>query len=483
MVFDHINVMSGYPQPDIDMFCSFATEHRRRECPGIVQASCKRGIHRPGHPHNDDGGNQSRSVMGGEWAMFDKDMSWRQVPVRLDAKRWSTWPRSRTVLVVVHTVTTGQRLLDAVALLAGDLRVQVVFTMARDVFSNGVPEFLDTLRAVVLPWEQAVETRFDLALAAAYEGIHQLHAPVVVLPHGAGYNKFVSAGDRKRVLPERGTYGLGRQWLIRDGALVPAAIVLAHREELVRLAHSCPEATSVAAVVGDPSYDCIRASLPSRALYRAALGARPDQQLIVVSSTWGPNSLLARSSALLAQLLAELPHEGYRIALLLHPNAWNAHGEWQVVSWLSGLRRSGLALVSQHADWRGVLVAADHVVGDHGSATLYGTATGVPVMLAGTGDADTDPGSPMGELGSVAPRLDPARPLLRQLQRSLRACPRDDLARISARISSEPGQFARNMRALVYRTMKLRPLGPCAPVEPAALPVLVQGRPHESARS
>ena len=411
--------------------------------------------------------------------MLDESVGWRQVPVRLDAKRWSTWPGCRTVLVVVHTVTTGQRLLDVVGLLAGDLRVQVVFTMARDVFSNGVPDFLGGLKAVVLPWEQAVETRFDLALAAAYEGIHQLHAPVVVLPHGAGYNKFVSTADRNRIVHDRGTYGLGRQWLMRDGALVPAAIVLAHRDELVRLGRSCPEATSAAAVVGDPSYDCIQASLPLRALYREALGARPDQQLIVVASTWGPNSLLAREKTLLTQLLSELPGQDYRIALLLHPNAWNAHGEWQVISWLSEARRAGLAVVSQHADWRGVLVAADHIVGDHGSATLYGTATGAPVMLAGYCDPDTDPGSPMGELGSVAPRLDLGRPLLRQVQRSLRTCRREDLARVSARISSEPGLFARRMRTLMYRAMKLRPAGACPTVRPARLPVLVQGLPHD----
>ena len=411
------------------------------------------------------------------------DVSWRQVPVRLDAQRWATWQGKRTVLVVVHTVTTGQRLLDVVDLLADDLRVQVIFTMAPDVFSNGVPAFLAGLRAVVLPWEQAVETRFDLALAASYGGIHQLHAPVVVLPHGAGYNKFVSEGRPSGAAHRRGTYGLGRQWLVRDGALVPAALVLSHREDLVRLGRDCPEAVPVAAVVGDPCYDRIRQSLPERALYRAALGAQPNQRVVVVSSTWGPHSLLAQSSALLGRLLAELPVREYRVALLLHPNAWSAHGEWQVNSWLSALRRAGLAVVSQHADWRGVLVAADHIIGDHGSTTLYGAATGASILLAGYSASDTDPASVMGELGTVAPRLDPDRPLLKQLERSVRACRREDLERVAARISSEPGRFARNMRVLMYRRMRLRPVGACPPGEPAGLPVLVQAQPTLGSRS
>jgi hypothetical protein len=410
---------------------------------------------------------------------FISENEWRQVPVRLDAERWTSRPGCRKVLVVVHTVTSGQRLLDAVRLLDGDLRVQVMFTMAPDVFSNGVQEFLASLRGVVLPWHQAVETRFALALAAGYEGVHQLHAPVIVLPHGAGYNKFVVDGRNPRPGHELDVYGLSRQWLMRDGAVVPAAVVLSHREDLARLGRMCPEALPVATVVGDSCYDCIRASLPQRALYRAALGIRPDQQFVLATSTWGPHSLLAQAHGLLDRLMFELPREEYRVALLLHPNAWNAHGEWQIRSWLAGLRRAGLALVSQHSDWRGVLVAADRIVGDHGSMSLYGAAAGVPVQMAGFPVGDVDPSSPMGELGSLAPRLALDRPLRRQLAGTSAAAGPDDYLRVAARISSEPGRFARNMRDLMYRKLRLRQAaGSRNPVtEPAGLPVLVRDQP------
>src|SRR4051812_39517861 len=116
---------------------------------------------------------------------------WCQVPIGVDAARWVTRRSSRTVLVVVHTVTSGQRLLDVVRLLEGDLRVQVVFTTGPDVFNNGVPEFLRRVGGVVLPWRQATQHRFDLAVAAAYGGIEDIHAPLVVVPHGAGFNKRV----------------------------------------------------------------------------------------------------------------------------------------------------------------------------------------------------------------------------------------------------------------------------------------------------
>lgn len=404
----------------------------------------------------------------------------RHVPVRLDVERWATRRTRRRVLVVVHTVIAGQRLLDAIRLLEGDIRVQTFFTQAPDVFSNGVGDFLERLGGLVLPWSQAVHTHFDLALAAGHGSLHELQAPVVVLPHGAGHNKVVPVVPRDRSAAHRpgahrGAYGLSRQRLVRDGAVVPEAIVLAHQEELTRLGQDCPEAVPAAEVVGDPCFDRIVASLPSRALYREALGVRGRQRLVLACSTWGPDSLLGHEWSTLERLVAELPPDEYRTAALLHPHVWNAHGAWQVRTWLAGLARSGLILVSPHADWTGAVVAADHIVGDHGSVTLYGAMTGAPVLMAGSPDAAVDPGSPMAELMSFAPRLRGDRPVWQQLKRSsvLRRAPRYE--RVAARITSEPGRFARRMRALLYRKLRLRaPAGRGTVTEPARLPLAVR---------
>lgn len=384
------------------------------------------------------------------------DAPWRHVPVRLDVERWATRRVRRKVLAVVHTVVSGKRILEAVRIFEGDLRIQVVFTAAPDVFSNGVAEFLEGLKAVVLPWHQAIEIEFDLAVAAAHGAIHEVHAPVIVLPHGAGHNKFIPDGRRGRVAP-REVYGLNRQWLVRDGVVVPDTVVLSHKEDLARLGRECPEALPAAKVVGDPYYDRLVASLPSRALYRAALGAGPRQRLVVVSSTWGPRSLLAQAPQVLEKLMAELPRDEFRVAAMMHPHAWNAHGEWQIRTWLAELCRSGLVLVSQHADELGPLVAADHVVCDHGSMALYAAATGAPVLMASYPEADVSPESPLAELGSFAPRLSCERPMRKQLDRSSAAHRSEQYARVAARITSEPGRFDRNMRALLYRKLRLRP--------------------------
>ena len=399
----------------------------------------------------------------------------RHVPVRPDVEYWATREIRRKVLAVVHTVTAGQRLLEAIRLLEGDARVQVFFTAAPDVFSNGVAAFLEGLRGLVLPWSQAVQTPFDLALAAGHGSLHELHAPVIVLPHGAGHNKIVPGRRRGRaVAARRSVYGLSRQRLVRDGAVVPEAIVLAHQEELARLGRECPEALPVAEVVGDPCFDRITASLPARALYREALGARPGQRLVLACSTWGPNSLLGHSLEVLERLVAELPREEFRVATLLHPHVWNGHGEWQVRAWLARLGRSGLTVLSHYADWVGALVAADYIVGDHGSVTLYGAMTGVPVLMATLPDADVDPGSPLAELGSFAPRLHGDRPLREQFKRSSATYRAQRHQRVAARITSEPGRFARKMRALLYRKLRLRAPAGRPTTEPARLPFTVR---------
>ena len=116
---------------------------------------------------------------------------WRQVPVGPGAGRWITRTGCKTVLMVVHTVTMGQRLTKLLPLFETDQRVQVVFTAGPHAFGNGVARLLRRLDGVVIPWEQATETPFDLALAAGYPSVHELRAPLIIVPHGAAYNKLV----------------------------------------------------------------------------------------------------------------------------------------------------------------------------------------------------------------------------------------------------------------------------------------------------
>ncbi|GLZ06018.1 hypothetical protein Acsp03_34840 [Actinomadura sp. NBRC 104412] len=386
---------------------------------------------------------------------------WRRGPIGPEADRWATRRTCKSVLVVVHTVTSGQRLLDAVGVLENDLRIQVYFTQAPDEFGSGVPEFLSGLGAARMPWDQATSTTFDLAIAASHGGVHRVRAPLIVMPHGAGHGKLVSrrAG---RAAGARLVYGLDAQRLVHDGALVPAALVLAHRDDRRELARSCPEALAVASVVGDPCHDRLRASLDRRPLYKMALGVGDGRKLVVVASTWGPRSLLGSRPDLWPRLLSELPEEEFQVVTLLHPNAWHGHGEFQVRSWLADCLRRGLSLVPPEADWRAVLAAADWVIGDHGSVTTYAAVTGAPVLLGGFPGSEVNPDSAQALLGAVAPRVSGRGSLRRQLLRAADGFTPERYRAVVERITSEPGRFDRNLQRLIYRLLRLR--------RPAAVP-------------
>lgn len=401
-------------------------------------------------------------------------MEWRQVPVGLDAQRWITRIGCKTVLVVVHTVTTAQRLADVARLVESDRRIQVIFTAAPDVFSNGVSDLLRDLGGLVISWEQATRSTFDLALAAAYGSVHELHAPLIVLPHGASYNKLAVRRTTRGAVASRGVYGLDPQSLVQGGSVVPAAIVLPHKADLAVLGRQCPQALPVAVVAGDPCYDRILASRFLRPQYRRALGVSDAHKLVVTTSTWGSRSLFGQAADVLERMLVELPAAQYRVVTLMHPNVWFGHGPRQVRAWLQDAVCRGLALVPPTSDWMGTLVAADLVVCDQGSVGVYAAAANVPVVLAQFPDDDVAPGSASAVLGASVPRLRMDRPLAEQFARAEAGDRLPVSETVARRITSEPGRFHRNMRRLMYRMLGLGQPAAISAAVPAAIPVLAR---------
>lgn len=383
------------------------------------------------------------------------DVEWVRGPFGLAAAEGQTCISERTVLVAVHTVTAGTRLADVVPLLEGDRRVQVVFTWPPwSLVSGGVARYLDRLGGVVLPWQQAIQARFDLALAASYGLLHQVHAPVMTLPHGVGYNKYPPRRHGHGPAAPREVAGLERAELIHRGRVIPSAIVVSTRRHLRRLRELCPEAAPVAVVGGDPCYDRLAASLPLRGTYRRALGIG-GHKLVAVSSTWGPGSLAQGCPDLLPRLIAELPAGTYRVAAILHPNAWYWHGPRQVRAWHADCIRRGLILVPPEEGWRAIVAAADLVIGDHGSVTYYAAAAGIPVLLGAFPAEHVVPGSPVADLGATAPRLRQGERFAPQLEQAAAAWPRHAAAALRREVTDAPGQAARIVRSVMYRLMNL----------------------------
>ncbi|WP_043843682.1 hypothetical protein [Amycolatopsis taiwanensis] len=368
-----------------------------------------------------------------------------------DEGRWGTFDCERTVLFVARTMTSAIRLLEAWDIFRGDFRVKVVFTVDdTSRFSTGVPALLRTAGVPeVLPWENLREASFDLAVSASENiDFSAVKSRTVVLPHGLGFNKYVpdvrGSGTRLAGLPPAEA--------LRSGRVV---VVLSHPEQEHQLRAACPEIAGHTAVTGDPTYDRLLASEGLRDRYRLRLGTG-NRRLILLSSTWRAESQLGRWRTLPLQLLAELPADEYQVAAVLHPNIWAWYGEAQVRTWFADAVEAGLVLLPPDQGWQAALVAADQVVGDHGSMSLHAAALGKPLLLAAYG-TEVVPGTPIDELGRTAGHLDPRHGLREQLDKAAATHDPRRFDGLTARVFAHVGDSTRRLRDLLYAELDLAP--------------------------
>lgn len=339
---------------------------------------------------------------------------------------------------MASTVSMAQRLLDIAALLCEDRRVQMYFTVPPHPVNSGTAEVLAACGAPLLPWEQARSEHFDLAVTAGNGHLNEVDAPVAIFSHGASRNKRARPRGRGSIPVTGPVIGFSRPELIHSGMLVPSLLALAHDRELSLLEEGCPEALPIAAVVGDPCYDRITEAMAQRQRYRDALGLTAGQKLVVATSTHRDGSLFGSAPHILERLAWELPQPGYATALLTHPNIWAVHGSYQVRAWLAGCTRHGMTIVPPEVDWQPIVMAADYIIGDHGSVTLYAAAAGIPVLLGAFPAPEIHPESGAAVLGAHMPRITGNVPLDEQLQRADREFDPAAVAQAAATISSQP---------------------------------------------
>ncbi|MEU5837275.1 hypothetical protein ABZ820_26895 [Streptomyces diacarni] len=388
-----------------------------------------------------------------------------RAPVGRDAHRWSTFRGERTLVIAARTVTSTVRVLETLPdLLRDDARVTVVFAYdPTSAFNEGVLELLHAAGCRVAPWEQLGQIAPDLILSASENiDVPEGDCPVLVLPHGVGFQKFVP--DSRS--PHERLSGVVPDSLLESGR---AWLAVSHPAQEEQLLATHPKSAGHTLLVGDPCFDELVSSHKRRRAYREALGVAEHQRLVMVSSTWGPTSLLGRFPQLLPRLIAQLPCDEYRVGAIVHPNVWSAHGAWQIRTLQSSALDAGLLLMPAIHAWRPALVAADVLIGDHGSVTLYGAAAGTPLLLAAFGD-DAVPGTAVHTLSSAAPRLDTRGSLRRQVEDVIREHTPQRYATVTTQAFAEPGHALARLRTALYRLLKL-PEPSSLPPTPPVLPV------------
>ena len=387
---------------------------------------------------------------------------WLRVPVGEQSEVWSTARFERSVLVAARTLTITLWGLDFLDEVLADSRVQMLFSVddkKPSAFWRSAASLLRRVDAATVPWSQATSMTFDLAVSFSFSGsLDRLRCPLMLGLHGASLGKYGA-------LPSGGRFPLPRLSEARDDT-APTTVVIPHRDERARYGDVGSGVDF--AVAGDPCLDRLLASVPRRNHYRRALGVESDQRLVAVSSTWGPDALLATMPDIATLLTAALPADEYRVALIIHPNIWTGHSGWQVRAWLKRARDAGVLAIAPWTNaWRGALVASDVVVHDHGSVALYAAALDKPLLTVPVESDDLIGDSLTAELGRRAPTLDANRPLRPQIDAAMAGHDRGAYQDIAGRVSSCPGESLRRHRDLIYRLMRLE----APPVEPRVLAV------------
>ncbi|MFG2500700.1 translation initiation factor 2 [Streptomyces sp. NPDC048441] len=372
----------------------------------------------------------------------------------------------RAVLFAARSAVALYRLLDVLPVFSGDARITRLFTLVpgsdfgADAFSA-----IDALGGRTVPWSEACGRSYDLIVAASPKGdLRLLRGPQVLIPHGAGFNKSI----RDEGSADSAS-GLDPEYLRRTHDHAPAALhALAHPDQVARLAAMDPQAARRAKVIGDLTLERVLASACLRDRYRAALGTGA-RKLLVLASTWGPESLVRRHPGLPAALATRLPYDEYQLALVIHPNERSLLGTYELNERLAPALDAGLILPDPHEEWASALIAADTLVTDHGSAALYYCAAqDRPVVSVHPGGGELIPGSPMAVLLDRVPQLGQAEDITDAL-RAYRQGP--GRAAAQAAFASAGGAVDR-LRTEVYALLGLAPPthGATPPLLPSPAP-------------
>lgn len=388
---------------------------------------------------------------------------------------WNTLSTERSVVLGVHTVTAALRLVDIAALLGPDPRIGLVYTRVPDRLGDGVDDILWKWKVKRIPWKEVTGSSppYDLAIGAS---LHQLGSIPAkrrfATPHGAGYNKRWPNWAWSGPDETRPTYGLDSASLLDElGRPIVDAINLSHHDQVDILLRQCPQAVGTAVIGGDPAFDRLIVSVADRQHYRRRLGVLERQKLVAVTSTWGQASLLSIHSHLLPRLLDKLTAT-HRVILTLHPAVWSAHSSQQIEAVLGEARSRGLGVLDAGEDWRGLLVAADYLIGDHCSVSVYGAARGLPFLLSHFAEEEIDPKSVMAELARNSPQLDECASLLDQLETAREAQPDQQMV-AAERVSSVPGRSAEILRRTLYQLLELDEPSDAPRVKSAPVPTLM----------
>jgi|GEM_PF-756432 len=257
---------------------------------------------------------------------------------------------------------------------------------------------------------------------------------------------------------EGGTlYAFGPKAYSRDGRIRYARMFVPSRTVKEWAVNMDPAFENVVAVVGSPGDDKMLAEAGRREEFRSRLGFKPNEVVVFVTSTWGPNSLFHRMGDAILAKARELKGE-YRFILSVHPIEYHPQPAGGRVwgEYLREQRQDGFLLREPWEDWVPCMVASDILLTDHTSLGVHGVLLGKPFVFTPVPDELVEAGTVIRQIRDISPILRPdASDLEQALRRARNDYPFDKLREIASQMNSCPNEAADRVREEMYAQLAL----------------------------
>lgn len=231
-------------------------------------------------------------------------------------------------------------------------------------------------------------------------------------------------------------------------------------EDAVRVARGLhPELGRRTVACGDIVVDDLLAAAEHRAQLRERLGYRPEDRVVAVLSTHGPQGLLGSWGRRTPQALRSLA-ERFRVILVNHPlNIYHeAYGDLRRLSVeLRDSPPAGVHVNQPEDPIQPALIAADLAVTDHTSTALYFAQLGKPIVAVKTPGYEAPEGSPWSRILKFVPSVRRPEDVAAAAEAAFTEFPLERLSGIACDVVSFPGAARTHWRDELYALLNLTP--------------------------
>lgn len=358
-----------------------------------------------------------------------------------------THPRKRRaqkrILIVCSNTMTASAARHYALLFQDDSNVSVfvtnVFWHAHSDASSSELKRVISLRSV--PFFLAVFRQWDLILFTlhGYSLYFSPHCKKCFISHGIDTAKIVQGEP----------YAYGRNSVLTSDKPNYDIITESSPHNFSLAVSQVPELENVIKLVGDLVCDELLKLEEKRAQIREELGIGTSDIAVMISSSWGRDSLFERHGEFLFSSIANASQRnGFKFLITGHPNLWctDVAPKWQKS--LSQLMVLDRALVSFDVSiWKSFAIAADIGISDHSSVNMYIAFLKRPIIFSLINGTNA-PGSIIERIAEHSAKLNLDENLILQIEQALKQRNPEILREISLLINSKPGEARANCKAV-----------------------------------